>query len=214
MGRQESGSFFRCRDTRPHRFGTGRINRNSASEFYGFLRLIIAEQLARQMPKLHGEIEVDESYFGGHRKGKRGRGAAGKVPVFGLLKRNGYVYTQIVPDAREGTLMPIIRDKIKPGSILYSDCFRPCDVLDVSAFHRFRINHSKQFADRNNHINGIENFWNQAKRRLRVYNDIPRKNFHLFLEECEFCFNYGTVKEQLTTLRKWVKLSASDSSKS
>ena len=40
-----------------------------------------------------GEIEVDESYFGGSRKGNRGRGAAGKVPVFGLLKRGGKVYT-------------------------------------------------------------------------------------------------------------------------
>lgn len=190
------------------------INRNSASKFYGFIRLPIAEQLARQTPKLDGEIEVDESYFGGHRKGKRGRGAAGKIPVFGLLKRNGYVYTQIVPDAKEGTLMPIIRNKIRPDSIIYSDCFRSYDVLDVSEFHHFRINHSRQFADRNNHINGIENFWNQAKRRLRVYNGIPRKEFHLFLKECEFCFNYGTVKEQLTTLRKWVKLSTNGGSKS
>jgi transposase len=46
-----------------------------------------------------GEIEVDESYFGGKRKGKRGRGAAGKVPVFGLLNRGGKVYAKIIPDA-------------------------------------------------------------------------------------------------------------------
>ncbi len=46
-----------------------------------------------------GEVEVDESYFGGQRKGKRGRGAAGKVAVFGLLKRNGKVYTVAVPNA-------------------------------------------------------------------------------------------------------------------
>ena len=43
-----------------------------------------------------GEIEVDESYFGGARKGKHGREAAGKIPVFGLLKRGGKVYTKII----------------------------------------------------------------------------------------------------------------------
>ena len=71
---------------------------------------------------LEGEIEVDESYFGGTRKGKRGCGAAGKVPVFGLLKRNGKVYAAMIPDAKTKTLMPIIREKVQPDSIVYTDC--------------------------------------------------------------------------------------------
>lgn len=72
---------------------------------------------------LGGEIEVDESYFGGRRKGKRGRGAGGKVPVFGLLKRHNKVYTVIIPDAKAQTLLPIIRDKVRPDSIVYTDTF-------------------------------------------------------------------------------------------
>src|SRR5450830_807154 len=68
------------------------VHRNTAASFYTRLRKVIAEQLAEASP-LAGEVEVDESYFGGARKGKRGRGAAGKVPVFGLLKRGGKVYT-------------------------------------------------------------------------------------------------------------------------
>ena len=103
---------------------------------------------------------MDESYFGGKRKGKRGRGAAGKVPVFGLLNRGGKVYTKIIPDASGATLIPIIKRKVIPDSIVYSDCWKGYNVLDVSDFHHFRINHSKLFADRHNHINGIENFWN------------------------------------------------------
>ena len=59
------------------------------------------------------EIEADESYFGGIRKGKRGRGAAGKVAVFRLLKRNGKVYTVVIPNAQSATLLPIIRNRIK-----------------------------------------------------------------------------------------------------
>lgn len=111
---------------------------------------------------MNGEIELDESYFGGVRKGKRGRGAAGKVPVFGLLKRGGKVYTAVVPDTKGTTLKAIICRKIQPDSIVYTDSYRSYNVLDVSEFKHYRINHSQLFADKTNHINGIENFWNQA----------------------------------------------------
>lgn len=94
-----------------------------------------------------GKIELDESYFGGTRKGKRGRGAARKVAVFGLLKRDGKVYTQIILDTKSDTLMPIIREKVEPDSIVYTDCWRGYNALDVSEFKHYRINHSKLFAD-------------------------------------------------------------------
>lgn len=87
-----------------------------------------------------GEIEANESYFGGARKGKPGRGAARKIAVFGLLKRNGKVYTVAVPNTQSATLLPIIREKVKPDSIVYTDTYRSYDVLDVSEFSH--INHS------------------------------------------------------------------------
>ena len=152
-----------------------------------------------------GEIEVDESYFGGRRKGHRGRGAAGKIPVFGLLKRGGKVYTKIIPDASSATLFPIIERKVIPDSIVYSDCWRGYNVLDVSDFKHFRINHSKLFADKANHINGIENFWNQAKRHMRKFNGVPKENFGLFLKECEWRFNNSNPPTQLLELRQWVR---------
>jgi transposase len=156
-----------------------------------------------------GEIEVDESYFGGTQKGKRGRGAVGKVPVFGLLKRGGQtgqkVYTQVIVDAKSGTLMPIIHKKIVPDSIVYSDCWRAYNSLDTQGFRHFRINHSRLFADKKNPINGIENFWNQAKRHLRKFNGVPREHFWLFLKECEWRFNNSNPKTQLTQLKQWVQ---------
>ena len=132
-----------------------------------------------------GEVEADESYFGGVRKGKRGRGAAGKVAVFGLLKRGGKVYTAIVPNAKTEALLPIIQEKGEPDSILYTDTFRAYNALDVSDFHHRRINHSKLFADNRNHINGIKNFWNQAKRHMHKFNGVPKAQFGLYLKECE-----------------------------
>ena len=150
------------------------VHRNTAAYYFQRLREIIAHQLEQEAHEVFdGEIEVDESYFGGVRKGKRGRGAAGKVPVFGLLKRGGRVYTKIIPDASSATMIPIIQCKIIPDSIVYSDCWRGYNVLDVSDFKHYRINHSKLFADKGNHINGIENFWNQARRHLAGYNGHP-----------------------------------------
>jgi transposase len=166
---------------------------------------LIYEQ-SEHLELLDGEVEADESYFGGKRKGKRGRGAVGKVPVFGLLKRNGKVFTVVIPDAKETTLMPIIRQKVKPDSLVYTDTWRSYNALDVSEFKHYRINHSKLFADKQNHINGIENFWNQAKRHLRRFNGIPKEQFHLFLKECEWRFNNSDPKSQLKQLTQWVKI--------
>ena len=180
------------------------IHPNSAALFYHKIRLVIEYHLNLEAKELFdGEIELDESYFGGIRKGKRGRGAGGKTAVFGLLKRNGKVFVVVVKDTKTNTLMPIIASKIKPDSIVYTDCYKSYNALDVSDFKHFRINHSKEFAKDHNHINGIENFWSQAKRVLRKYNGIDKKHFHLFIKECEFRFNYGTPSNQLKVLRRW-----------
>jgi len=181
------------------------VHRNTAVRFFHKLREKIAIKQQNRIEQFCGKVELDESYFGGHRKGKRGRGAAGKVAVFGILKRGGKVYTQIILDAKTDTLMPIIRQKIEPDSIVYTDYWRAYNALDVSEFKHFRINHSKLFAKKHNHINGIENFWNQAKRHMRKFNGVPRQNFNLFLKECEWRFNMGTPKELLIDLKKLLK---------
>ncbi len=177
------------------------VQPNTAIRFYMRLRFLIASQLPSY--ELNGEVEADESYFGGIRKGKRGRGAAGKVAVFGLLKRGGKIFTAIVPNARTETLLPIIEERVTPDSIVYTDTFKAYNALDVTEFHHMRINHSKLFADRGNHINGIENFWNQAKRHLRRFNGIKPNNFHWFLKECEWRFNGGNHQNLYKQLKYW-----------
>ncbi len=131
------------------------VNKISATNFYHKLREVIYDRLLEEAGELAGEVEVDESYFGGVRKGKRGRGAAGKTVVFGLLKRGGKVFTMAVKDTKSDTLIPIIACKVQPDSIVYTDSYCSYDVLDITDFHHFRINHSKLFADRHNHINPV-----------------------------------------------------------
>jgi transposase len=100
------------------------VSRNTVTLYFHKIREIIAEHLAADTPFFAGEIEVDESYFGGVRKGKRGRGAAGKVPVFGLLKRGGCVYTAMIDDTKSATLVGLIRQAVQPDSIVYTDSYR------------------------------------------------------------------------------------------
>jgi len=184
------------------------VNKSTAAYYFHRLRLLIYQSVEETDP-FTGEVEVDESYFGGRRKGKRGRGAVGKIPVFGLLKRGGKVYTKIIPDAKATTLMPIMQERIHPDSVVYSDSLPSYNILDVSDFKHYRINHSELFADKKNHINGIENFWNQAKRHMRKFNGIPKDHFHLYLKECEWRFNNPDPKEQLKQLKQLVKVNIS-----
>jgi transposase len=173
------------------------VNRKTAAYFFHRQRQIIARQLEDSLP-VEGLVEVDESYFGGVRKGKRGRGAAGKIPVFGILKRGGKVHTVMIPDVRKDTLLPIILQKVVRIRLSIPTLIPPMTSSTspkfhhVSEFHHHRIDHSDAYVlDRHNHINGIENFWNQAKRTLSRYNGIPKAHFPLFLKETEFRFNYG-----------------------
>ena len=182
------------------------VNRKTAAFLFLRLREIIVLELEAESEAMFGgEIEVDESYFGGKRKGKRGRGAAGKIPVFGLLKRGGRVYTKIIGDASSETLIPIIKRKVIPDSIVYSDSWKAYNVLDVSDFKHFRINHSELFADKKNHINGIENFWNQAKRHVRKFNGVLKAQFGLYLKECEWRFNNSDPSTQWSIIKHWVR---------
>ena len=125
-------------------------------------------------------------------RGKRGRGAGGKQPVFGMLKRDGKVYTQIVSNCSANELLPILRDFSElQDSVIYSDCWKAYDgLVDYGAKAHYRIKHSKnEFANGKNHINGIENFWGYAKHRLSKFKGIKRDNFLLHLKECEYRYN-------------------------
>jgi transposase len=116
-----------------------------------------------------------------------------------ILKIGERIYAQI-DEAKTDMLAPIIKEKIVPDSIVYSDGFKVHYVLDVSEFKHYRINHSKNFVKKHNYINGIKNFWNTAKRHLRKFNGIDKKYFNLFLKECEWIFN---TRESLIALERF-----------
>jgi transposase len=183
------------------------LNRNTINRYFHLIRERIAE-LCEQSSPFRGEVEVDESYFGARRiKGKRGRGAAGKTPVFGILQRRGKVYTEIVPDCAKRTLQGIIRGKVDPESVIHSDHWRGYNgLVDMGYKKHYRMHHGNdEFANGENHINGIESFWSFAKRRLEKFHGIPKDTFYFHLKECEFRFNNrdkNMYKTLLKTFRK------------
>jgi len=169
-----------------------RLNRNTVNRYLTEMRRIIRDDCLRFSPFNDGEIEVDESYFGPRRvKGKRGRGAGNKTIVFGLLKRNGRVYTHIVPDAKAETLVPIIRGHAGDEVVINTDGFRSYDgLVDMGYRKHYRVIHSQnEFARGRRHINGIESFWGFAKHRLVKFNGVKKDQFELHLKECEYRFN-------------------------
>jgi transposase-like protein len=168
------------------------ISVRSVNSIYLKIRQRIAALCEQQSP-LQGAVEVDESYFGPRRvRGKRGRGAYGKTIVFGLLKRDGRVYTEIVPDCTKATLQGVIRGHIASDTVIHSDGWRGYDgLVDIGFDKHFRVNHgANEFARGEHHINGIESFWSYAKRRLQKFNGISAATFYLHLKETEFRFNH------------------------
>jgi transposase len=168
------------------------LSRRSVTSIFLKIRERISEECQRASPFSSCEVEVDESYFGARRvRGKRGRGASGKTIVFGIFKRNGCVYTEIVPDCKKATLQAIIRGRVSIDAAINSDGWRGYDgLVDVGYSKHFRVNHSNnEFVSGTHHVNGIESFWSYAKRRLQKFNGVSNRTFYLHLKECEYRFN-------------------------
>jgi len=137
-------------------------------------------------------VELDETYVGGKAKGKRGRGAAKKTPVFGAVERNGKLKTKVVLNVRKLTLMPLIKDMVIDDSVIVTDESNSYnDVKKLGHLHE-SINHSKgQYVDGDVHTNTIEGFWSQFKRSVHgTYHSVSRKHLQLYLDEFSFRYSH------------------------
>src|SRR5437763_8568220 len=142
----------------PYRLATDlKVDQKTVSRVYQHLRECLYHTAELEAGRLRGEIELDEADFGGRRKGKRGRGAAGKSLVFGLLERHGRVYTRVVENVTAAQLMGHIKEHTRKGSVYYTDSFRGYQSLKRYGKHH-QVNHSKAYVDKRtkNHINGID----------------------------------------------------------
>lgn len=159
----------------------------------------------RQRSGLANGIEIDEAYIGAKLiRGKRGRGAGGKIIVLGLRKREGRVYADVIPDVLKQTLMPIIKRVVQSGLDIYTDGWRSYDALAVYGYnHKSVKHHENEFVREDEHVNGIESYWSWTKRRAIKFNGIKKTEFSQFLLESEWRFNHrDTIEKDVRLLLK------------
>lgn len=164
----------------------------------------IASQIRKLMTQdtepLSGIVEADETYIGGKREGKRGRGAAGKTPVFGVVKRGGGIKTKIVENVKAETLMPLIEEMVEPGSLIATDESGSYNKVDSLFYTHGTVRHAAgQYADGPIHTNTIEGFWSQFKRSVHgTYHKVSPKHLQAYLDE--FSYRYAHRFESLPRL--------------
>ncbi len=185
-----------------------KLTDKTVNQIFLKIRLRLLQHGQREWP-FSGQVEVDQSYFGARRvKGKRGRRASGKTIVFGIYKRNGKVFTEVVPNVQRKTLQAIIGGRVGILTIIHSDSWRGSNgLVDLGYPRHFRVNHSAdEFVSDESNINGIESFWSSAKRRLQKFNGLNKNTFNLHLKECEYRFNHreeNLYRTLLTLLKKY-----------
>lgn len=169
------------------RFRTA-VSRPAAERFYRIVRACCALVEELREP-FSGTVECDETTFGGARKGKRGWGAAGKVIVFGIVKRNGQVKAMPIAAHSGAEVLRCIQEHTTPGSLYYTDEWQAYASLRLRGDH-VAIRKERGRPKGRDHINGIEGFWSYAKNWLYPYRGVPRKFFHLYLGEVCWRFNH------------------------
>jgi transposase len=173
------------------------VQERTAVVFFQRLRQLVASKQEGFL--LSGEIESDESYVEGGRKGRHAQ-----VPVFGLLMRGNRVCTAIIPYAKAKPFIHTIQESVTPDSIVYTNSSQASEVLNPFELHHKCIKPSKTVLSRRGyHVNGIENFWNESKRYLRRFYRIPKTSLGWYLKECEWRFNQPDHHALSKQLKDW-----------
>ena len=150
-----------------------------------------------------GEFEVDETYIGGRKRGKRGRGAGGKTSVFGVAQRKGKVSALTTNDLKSSTVIPIMKERVLPKSMVYTDEFSTYNSLKKHGYNHKRVHHaSKVWTVGNAHTNTIEGFWSLLKRGIDgVYHAVSQKHLQSYINEYSFRYNHrGDSKPMFKTI--------------
>jgi transposase len=152
----------------------------------------IRSLLQEDTPALTGEVEVDETYVGGKRHGKRGRGSENKAKVIGAVQRNGKVIARVIPDVKRHSLVPFVNSKVDRNATLYTDTFPSYDTITRIGYKHLRIEHAaKEYVRGSIHTNNIEGFWSLLKRGIGgVYHSVSEQYLQTYINEYSFRYNH------------------------
>jgi transposase-like protein len=155
---------------------------------------------------LSGVVEVDETYVGGHRPGKPGRGAAGKTIIVGMVQRDGDVVTKVVPNVRKVTVEPIIEANVEKGSTVHTDELASYKGLAAKGYTHETVNHGAgEYVVGDSHVNTIEGYWSRLKNSIRgTHVHVSGKHLQKYAGEFECRYNRrkrpGTMVSELLSV--------------
>ena len=151
---------------------------------------------------LHGEIEVDETYIGGKRPGKRGRGAEGKTIVMGMVERGGKAKAKVVPDVKAKTLVPEIQSTVPVGSAILTDDLPSYRRLSGLGYAHDVVPHSQgvYVLGKDIHTNSVEGFWSQLKRSIDgTYHHVTPQHLQKYVDEYSFRYSHRKDEQAMFT---------------
>ncbi len=165
--------------------------------------------------KLSGDVEADETYYGGQEKfkhladktkGTQGRSTKTKTPIFGMVQRDGVVIAQVVANTKQSTVTPLIRKNVKIGSRLMTDEYMAYDLMKKEGYKHLRVNHgAKQYVKGVAHTNTIEGFWSQLKRSVNgTYHCVSPKYLQFYVNE--FAYRYSKRNSEQPLFYPMMKL--------
>ncbi len=161
----------------------------------------IREMLSEDFDKFDGDVEADESYFGGKESNKRvsrriegtqGRSTATKTPVFGMINRGGKLEVRKVDSADRKNILPIVANNVKQGAQIFTDEYKVYEALPAMGYKHSTVPHTEKiYVLGNVHTNTIDGFWSLCKNGIRgVYNSVSAQYLQHYLDEYSFRYNH------------------------
>jgi len=165
-----------------------RVTYKTAWRMFHQIRKLLQENIA----DLKGEVEADETYFGGRKRGRQYRGGRGKQPIHGMTERGGRVVAKVVENVSTPSLLKNVRAHVLPATMIYTDEALQYNRLGSLGYKHKRINHLAQvYVQGDVHTNTIEGFWSLLKRGISgVYHAVSAKHLQRYLDEYAFRYNH------------------------
>ena len=160
----------------------------------------IRKLMAEDINPLSGQVEVDETYIGGRRAGKRGRGASGKSVVMGIVGRKGNAIKKVIPDVKARTLLPIVAKHVSNGdTTIFTDELGSYNRVDKLGYAHEIVQHAaKQYVRGIAHVNTVESLWSTIKRGIDgVNHSVSTLHLQSYLDSYIFRYNHRKDEQSI-----------------